>query len=134
MLNNMEERKPEPEYDPPDHGSDDDRQTQNTSMKMNSHNTTNSSLDDKLKFDNNGSRYIPYTEIKHPTYPRDSVRDDLPPYVFRSKAKLFIGVWHDTTESPCIEIIEDIYEIIDGLLITCATEENYFLCVLIALK
>ena len=117
-------KKPEPESEPPDHGSDDDRQTPNTSVGMTSHNKTNSSVYDKFKFDINGSRYIPYSEIKHSTPPKESVKDDLPPYVFRSNTKLFMGVWHDTTKSPCLEIIEDMYETIDDVLITHAAKEK----------
>ena len=76
MLSNIEEPepKPEPESEPPEHGSDDDRQLPNTSMEMASHNTTNSSVDDEFKFDINWSRYIPYSEIKHPTPPKESVK------------------------------------------------------------
>ena len=48
----------------------------------------------------------------------------MPPYVFRSNAKLFMGVWHDTMESPCLEIIEVMYETLDDALITHAAEDN----------
>ena len=54
----------------------------------------------------------------------DTVRDDLPPYVFKSKEKLFMGVWHDTTESPCLEIVEEMFEPIDDVFITHAIEQN----------
>ena len=77
-------------------------------MEMTSHNTTTSSVDEEFKFDINGSRYIPYSEIKHPTPPK-SVKDNLPPYIFRSYAKLSVGMWHDTTQHPVLEIIEDMY-------------------------
>ena len=120
MPSNIVGQEPEPESEPLDHGSDNDGQTPNTSLEMTFHNTTNSSVDDKFEFDINGSRYIPYSEIKHPTPPKESVKDDLPPYVFRSNAILFMGVWHDTTESLCLEIIEDMYETIDDVLITCS--------------
>ena len=93
-----------------------------------SHNMTNNSVDDEfnneLKFDINGSRYIPFSKIKHATPPKESVREDLPPYVFQSNAKLFMGVWHDTSKSPCLEIIGDMYEPMDDVFITCATENQ----------
>ena len=105
MPSDIEE--PEPKSELPEHGSDDDRQSPspNTSIEMTSHNTTNSFVDDEFKFDINGSRYILYSEIKHPTPPK-SVKDNLPPYVFRSNAKLFVGVWHDTTKHSSLEIPE----------------------------
>ena len=124
MLSNIEE--PEHESEPQEQGSDDDRQTPNTSMEMTSHNTTSSSVDDEFKFDINGSRYTPYSEIKHPTPPKESVNDNLPPYVFRSNSKLFMGGWYDITESPCLEIIEDMYESIDDVVITHTDEDKVF--------
>ena len=35
-----------------------------------------------------------------------------------------MGVWHDTTESPYLEIIEDMYETIDDVLITDAAKDK----------
>ena len=122
MPSNIEE--PEPESEPPYHGSDDDRQMLSTGMEVTSHNMTNSSVDDEFKFNINGSRYILYSEIKHPKPPKESLKDDLLPHIFRSNAKLFIGVWHDTTKSPCLEIIEDMYETIDDVLIAHAAKDK----------
>ena len=89
---------------------------------------TNDSVDDEFnnefKFDINGSRYIPFSKIKHDTPPKESVKDDLPPYVFWSNAKLFMGVWHDTSKSSCLEIIENMYEPMDDVFITHATENK----------
>ena len=92
-------------------------------METTSHNTTTSSLDEEFMFDIHGSRYIRFSEIKQPTPPK-SVKDDLPPYVFRSNAKLFMGVWHNTTEYPVLEIIEDMYEPMCDVLITHADEDK----------
>ena len=118
----------ESEPKPPEQGSEDDRKSPsaNMSMEMTSHNMTSCSIEEEFKFcfDNNGSRYIPYSQIKQPTPPKESVKDNLPPYVFRSNAKLFMGVWHDTTEHPVIEIIEDMYESMDDVVITHANEHE----------
>ena len=93
-----------------------------------SHKMTNSSVDDEFnnmfKFDINGSRYIPFSEIKHATPLKESVKDDLLSYVFWSNAKLFMGVWHNSSESPCLETIEDMYEPINDVFTTRATENQ----------
>ena len=34
MPSHIEETEPKPEFDPPDHGSDEERQTPNTSMEI----------------------------------------------------------------------------------------------------
>ena len=89
---------------------------------------TNNSVDDKFnnefKFGTNGRRYIPFSKIKHATPLKESVKDDLPLYVFQSNAKLFMGVWHNTSKSPCLEIIEDMYEPMDDVFITHAAENQ----------
>ena len=33
-----------------------------------------------------------------------------------------MGVWHDTTESPCLEIVKEMFEPIDDVFITHAIE------------
>ena len=63
----------------------DEMETPNTSMEM-----TNSFCDD-FEFDNNGSRFTLYSEIKHPRTEGETDNDDLPPYVFRSSEPLFMG-------------------------------------------
>ena len=133
MPSDIEEPEHETEPKPLEQGSDDDRQSPspNTSMEMTSYNTT-SSVDEEFKFDINGSSYIPYSEIKHPTPPK-SVKNNFRPHVFRSNAKLFMGVWHDTTQHPVLEIIENMYEPIDDVLINMLTRIEYFLHVLLAL-
>ena len=67
---------------------------------------------------------MPFSKIKHAIPPKESVKDDLPPYVFWSNAKLFMGVWHDTGKIPCLEIIEYIYEPMDDVFITCAAKNQ----------
>ena len=89
---------------------------------------TNNSVDDefnnKFKFDRNVVDIYPSLKSNMQQSPKESVKDDLPPHAFWSNAKLFMGVWHDTNESPCLEIIEDMYEPMDDVFITCATKNQ----------
>ena len=81
---------------------------------------------DELYFDINGSRYIPYNP-KQNAKEKEQPKDDLPPYVFKSNKPLFLCIFDDITSSPCLEIIEDTVEQLEGVEITCAIE-NVVVC------
>ena len=110
MPSHMQDSEPEAgtehhadESVPPDNDNDsnasDEMKNPNTSME-----TTNTPFSDEFFFDNHSSRCIPYSEIKQKTKNAQPVKDDLPPYVLRSNKPLFMGVFDDTTSSPCLEI------------------------------
>ena len=46
------------------------------------------------------------------------------PYVFRLSEPLFMGVFDDTTTSPCVEIAEETYQDMDDVVITTAKETS----------
>ena len=69
---------------------------------------------DQFYFDINGSRYIPYNPKINNT-DSEKHKDDLPAYMLRSNKPLFLCVFDDTTSSPCLEILEETVEQIEGV-------------------